>query len=112
MCDTLPHKKKIVLKCSWFVSGLDRPKFAADCLGVLLKELRLHCQDAVDQGLPDHCKVAVIIRGIGRLFDERTLIPRTMPAKYPRGPFTEAFVKESIAPDELSVVRSIKKMLK
>ncbi len=32
--------------------GLDRPKFAADCLNVVMKELKLHCQD----GTPG-CKV-------------------------------------------------------
>ena len=32
--------------------GLDRPKFAADCLNVLMKELKLHCKE----GTPN-CKV-------------------------------------------------------
>jgi hypothetical protein len=32
--------------------GLERPKFAADCLNVVMKELKLHCQE----GTPN-CKV-------------------------------------------------------
>jgi len=93
-------------------TGITRPLVAADALGVLFKELRLHCHDAVSQGNPDACKVALVVDGVGKLFDERTHIDRKMPLKPTKGPYSKEFIDESIAPDELSVVRSIKKMLK
>ena len=56
--------------------GLERPKFAADCLNVLMKELKLHCQE----GTPN-CKVRnlIIIFGMAamllpQMFPKRNLI--------------------------------------
>lgn len=72
----------------------------------------MHCQDAVSQGNPEACKVALVVDGLGKLFDERTYIDRKMPARPTKGPFSQEFIDESIAPDELSVVRNIKKMMK
>jgi len=92
-------------------TGITRPVVAADAIGVLFKELRLHCQEAVSQGNLDACKVALVVGGVGKLFDERTKIDRKMPERPKKGPYTQEFIDESIAPDELSVVRSIKKML-
>jgi len=92
--------------------GIERPVFAADCVGVLFKELRQHCRDAVEvHGNPDHCKVATVVDGLGRLFTSRTLISRKLPEKQVKGPFRPDYVQDSIAPDELSIVRNVKKML-
>jgi len=92
-------------------TGITRPVVAADALGVLLKELRLHCEDAVSRGEPDSCKVALVIDGMSKLFVERSYIDRKMPERPKKGPFKQDFIDESIAPNELSVVRNIKKML-
>ena len=86
-------------------TGIERPVFAADCVGVLMKELRHHCQES-------NCKLATIIDGASILFKDRTLISRKLPAKVTKGPYTQSYIEESIAPDELSIVRNIKKMLR
>jgi len=92
-------------------TGITRPVVAADALGVLFKELRLHCQEAVARGEPDSCRVALVVDGMSKLFVEKTYIDRKMPTKVPKGPFKQDHIDASIAPDELSVVRNIKKML-
>ena len=48
-------------------TGVTRPNFAADALGVLFKELRLHCQEAgAPGGDPEACKVALVVDGMSR----------------------------------------------
>ena len=48
-------------------TGVTRPNFAADALGVLFKELRLHCQEAAAPGGdPNACKVALVVDGMSR----------------------------------------------
>lgn len=93
-------------------TGIERPKFAGDCVGVLLKELRLHCQDAVDQGDPDRCRVATVVDGVGIIFQAKTLMNRQFPADEKIGPLFPEYIEDSVAPDELSIVLNLKKMLK
>ena len=85
--------------------GLERPKFSTDCLAVLMKELQLHCKGG-------NCKIAIFVDGINVLFERRTNINRKLPTKRVKGPFKPEWTEESIAPDEFTVVRSIKKLLK
>jgi len=96
-------------------TGVTRPNFAADALGVLFKELRLHCQEAAAPGGdPEACKVALVVDGMSRLFVDKTQIDRQLPLgkEKKRSHWkTAEQIQESIVPDELSVVRNIKKML-
>ena len=84
--------------------GLERPKFAADCLAALMKELRQHCIDG-------NCKLAIFIDGINVLYERRTNVSRKLPAVRTRGPFKPSWTEESIAPNEFTIVRSLKKLL-
>ena len=84
---------------------MTRPKFSADCLSVLMKELQLHCEDG-------NCKIALFVDGVNVLFESRTNIGRKLPTKRLKGPFKPQWTEESIKPDEFSIVRSIKKILK
>ena len=59
--------------------------------------------------LHDWFQVVTVIDGLGTLYKERTLISRKLPEKQVKGPFKEDYIQESIAPDELSIVRNIKK---
>jgi len=86
------------------LQGINRPKFAADCLCVLMKELQINSEEG-------NCKMALFVDGVNVLFERRTNINRTLPTKLPRGPFKPQYTEESIAPNEFSVVRSIKKLL-
>ena len=85
--------------------GLERPKFATDCLAVLMKELQLHCID-------DNCKIAIFIDGLNIIFERRTNINKKLPEKRVKGPFKATWTEESIAPNEFTIVHSIKKLLK
>jgi len=85
--------------------GVARPMFSADCLCVLMKELQLHCAEG-------NCKMALLVDGVNVLFERRTNINRKLPTKRVKGPFKAQWTEESIAPDEFSVIRSIKKILK
>ena len=78
--------------------------FSSDCLAVLMKELQWHCKDG-------NCKMALFVDGINVLFEDRTNISRELPEKRIKGPFKESWKEMSIAPDEFTVVRSIKKLL-
>ena len=83
---------------------MERPQFTTDCLAVLMKELQLHCKDG-------SCKIALFLDGINVLFETRTNVSRKIPEKRIRGPFKSSWTEQSIAPDEFTIVRSIKKLL-
>ena len=69
-----------------------------------MKELQIHSEEG-------NCKMALFVDGVNVLFERRTNINRTLPTKLPKGPFKPQYTEESIAPNEFSVVRSIKKLL-
>ena len=70
-----------------------------------MKELRLHCVDG-------NCNLAILIDGINVLFENRTNVSRKLPERRVKGPFKPSWTAESIAPNEFTIVRSIKKLLK
>lgn len=70
-----------------------------------MKELQLHSEEG-------NCKMVLLVDGVNVLFERRTNINRKLPTKRVKGPFKAQWTEESIAPDEFSVIRSIKKILK
>ena len=102
---SLKHTKVPVYYFLSLCLGLDRPKFSTDCLAVLLKELRLHC-------IEGNCRLAIFIDGVNVLFERRSNVSRKLPTQRGKGPFSHARTEESIAPDEFTIIHSIKKLLK
>ena len=88
-------------------TGLNRPRFSADCLNVFLKELKINLQ----QGWNKH-PVMLMIDGINVLFQERTLVSKTIPRRKNHGTVTPYYLQEACTPDELSMLVAIKHMLK
>jgi hypothetical protein len=88
-------------------TGLDRPRFSADCLNVLMKELKLNAQD----GWNKH-PIIVLIDGINGLFEERTGVSKILPRRMPSKRISQEYISSSCTPDELSLIVSLKHMLK
>jgi len=84
--------------------GIDRLNFAADALNVVLKELKLNCND-------DNCKLMVVCDGVNSLFSEKTLIHREK-RFWEDGPYLEDgdWMKNVAKVDECSVLRNMKKL--
>lgn len=88
-------------------TGLNRPRFAADCLNVLLKEIKLNIQD----GWNKH-PVMILVDGINVIFHEKTLVQKTKEKKPGNIIHQRIIAEECCAPDELSFVVALKHMLK
>jgi hypothetical protein len=82
--------------------GLERPKFAADCLNVLLKELRANSSEGA-------CKVSVVVDGINVLFEETSMVCKDWPSWRP-GIYSRKVKERLCAVEELSVMRQLRKM--
>ncbi len=87
--------------------GIDRPRFSADCLNVLMKELKLNCQN----GLCKH-PVMTILDGINTIFEERTGVSKVLPRRPPSKKLRNEYIEQSCTPDELSAVVALKKLIK
>ena len=83
--------------------GVERPKFAADALGVLLRELRLHSSAGA-------CRLAVLMDGVNCLFAETSLVVRDRP-RWGFGPFTPAKVAQLVPMAEFTAVEQMKRLL-
>ena len=91
-----------------FDIGLNRPRFSADCLNVILKELKLNLQS----GWNKH-PVMLVIDGINALFQERTFVSKKLPRRRNHAYITPQYLKEeACTPDELSLLVSLKHLLK
>ena len=88
-------------------TGLNRPRFAADCLNVLLKEIKLNIQD----GWNKH-PVMILVDGINVIFHEKTLVQKTKEKKPGNIIHQRIIAEECCSPDELSFVVALKHMLK
>jgi len=88
-------------------TGLNRPRFSADCLNVFLKELKTNIQ----QGWNKY-PVMLMLDGVNVLFQERTLVSKTLPRRKASSPTTPFYIKEACTPDELSLLVTLKHMLK
>ena len=88
--------------------GLARPRFAADCFNVLLKELKLNIQ----KGWNKH-PLMVIVDGINVIFQERTFVTKTMSRRKNHKTIDSRFLKVmACSPDELSLIVAIKHLLR
>jgi hypothetical protein len=74
---------------------------------VFLKELKINLQ----QGWNKH-PVMLMIDGINVLFQERTLVSKTIPRRKNHGHVTPYYLQEACTSDELSMLVAIKHMLK
>ena len=69
-------------------TGLNRPRFSADCLNVFLKELKTNIQ----QGWNKY-PVMLMLDGVNVLFQERTLVSKTLPRRKASCPTTPFYIK-------------------
>ena len=86
---------------------MNRPRFAGDCLNVLLKEIKLNIQD----GWNKH-PVMILVDGINVIFQERTLVQKSKERKQANIIYKRIMAEDCCAPDELSFVVALKHMLK
>jgi len=86
--------------------GCERLAFAADALNIVIKELKLNCNDG-------NCKLMVICDGVNALFSEQTLVHKEK-KEWKNGPYypDHDYVKNSAKVDECSVPRNMKKLFK
>jgi small subunit ribosomal protein S29 len=85
--------------------GCERLTFAADAMNVLIRELKLNC----NQG---NCKLMVVLDGVNSLFSDHTMIHREKTCYEPGKYYPEGDWMKNVAQvDECSVLRSIKKLL-
>lgn len=76
-------------------------------MNVFLKELKVNIQ----QGWNVH-PLLVVIDGVNTLFQERTFINKKLSKRKNHAPITPKFLRESCTPDELSLLVSLKHLLK
>ena len=89
-------------------TGLNRPRFSADCLNVFLKELKLNLQN----GWSKH-PVMLMIDGLNVLFQERTLVSKILPRRKNHKLITTKYLRdEACTPDELGLLVALKHLLK
>jgi len=82
----------------------ERLNFAADAMNVVMKELKLNCNDG-------RAKLLVCLDGVNSLFCEQTMIHRTdREWRHDQGKY-KAFQQNRAQVDECSVLRNIKKLL-
>jgi len=86
--------------------GCDRLNFAADVLNVLIKELKMNCNDG-------NCKLMVTIEGVNCLFAEYTMIHKLKRFKE-IGPYPEDgdWMRNRAKVDECSVLVNMKKLFR
>ena len=70
-------------------TGLNRPRFAADCLNIFLKEIKINLQ----QGWNKH-PVMLMIDGVNTLFQERTFVSKTIPRRKSNLRITPKYLKD------------------
>ena len=106
--------------------GLERPRFAADCFAVLLKELKLNFKDGwnkyplmiiIDGNFISFFnlffKEIVNFSGINVIFQERTYVTKSVPRRRNHQVINNKFLrKATCAPEELSLLVAMKHMLK
>ncbi|XP_023333775.1 28S ribosomal protein S29, mitochondrial [Eurytemora carolleeae] len=85
--------------------GCERLTFAADAMNVVIRELKLNCNEG-------NCKLMVVLDGVNSLFSEHTMIHREK-RFYETGTYwpTSDWMKNVAGVDECSVLRSVKKLL-
>jgi len=85
--------------------GCERFAFAADAMNVVLKELKLNCNDG-------NCKMMVVLDGVNALFTEHTLVNKEDTFYKPRKFRDWQDWQKTVAKvEDCSVLRSIKKLL-
>ena len=88
-------------------TGLNRPRFAADCLNIFLKEIKINLQ----QGWNKH-PVMLMIDGVNTLFQERTFVSKTIPRRKSNLRITPKYLQDACSPDELGLCVALKHLLK
>jgi len=85
--------------------GCERLTYAADALNVVIKELKMNCNDS-------NCKLMVVCDGVNCLFADHTLVNKENPMWKPRKYVDWQDWRSEVAlVDECSVMRNIKKLL-
>jgi len=83
----------------------ERLNFAADAMNVVMKELKLNCNDG-------NAKLLVVVDGVNSLFCDLTMVHRTERV-WKHGPYTKwkYWQEGRLQVDECNVLRNIKKLL-
>lgn len=86
--------------------GCERLAYAADALNIVIRELKLNCNDG-------NCKLMVVCDGVNSLFSETTLVNKDR-KMWKTGPFNRGshWIRGCVKVDECSVPRNIKKLLR
>jgi len=84
--------------------GIERLPFAADALNVVIRELKLNCNDG-------NCKLMVVCDGVNSLFADTTLVHREKRI-WENGPYHPEgdWMKNVAQVDECSVLKNFKKL--
>jgi len=86
--------------------GCERLVFAADAFNVLIRELKLNCNE-------DNCKLMVLVDGVNCLFSEHTFVHRERRIfEKPKYKYYEDWKSLNATVDECTTLVSIKKLLK
>jgi len=84
--------------------GIERLPFAADALNVVIRELKLNCNEG-------NCKLMVVCDGVNSLFASSTLVHREK-TMWENGPYTPNgdWMQNVVKVDECSVLKNFKKL--
>ena len=84
--------------------GIERLTFAADALNVVIRELKLNCNE-------DRCKIMVVCDGVNSLFADHTLVHKEK-KEWENGPYWPDgdWMKNVALVDECSVLKNMKKL--
>jgi len=84
--------------------GIERLTFAADALNVVIRELKLNCNE-------DRCKLMVVCDGVNSLFADHTLVHKEK-KEWENGPYWPDgdWMKNVALVDECSVLKNMKKL--
>jgi len=86
--------------------GCERLAFAADALNIVIRELKLNCNDG-------NCKLMVVCDGVNSLFTDQTIVHKEK-SEWKNGPYhaLSDYIRNSAKVDECTVPRNFKKLFK
>jgi len=82
--------------------GIERLPFSADALNVVIRELKLNCNNG-------NCKLMIVCDGVNALFADTTLVHKEK-TKCMHGPYDAEWMQNVAKVDECSVLKNMKKL--
>eukprot|EP00095_Tigriopus_kingsejongensis_P004265 maker-scaffold1103_size62544-snap-gene-0.14 protein:Tk04265 transcript:maker-scaffold1103_size62544-snap-gene-0.14-mRNA-1 annotation:"mitochondrial 28s ribosomal protein s29" len=86
------------------LKGVERPKFATDCMNILMKEMKLNSKEGLK-------KTAVFVDGLNMLYKDETMVSKDFP-DFTRKMVSPDRLARMCSVDELSSMVSLRKLIK